>query len=242
MGFQGLRPWLISWVPAGRSIAEPSNCRRQKAEAFKCGVRIAGKRPQKRRKRRRLGTLQMRNAGAGTQIRTAETHKLGRREGSAWNPRRKRETREKRLGVWLVTARQEPSTLRSRATAEDGRPTGRAAVTGWLGSWAFFAASGIFLAADGTRMERGRMGRPTGRRDADRCGRDARAPPFSSGCGVLWTVTNGHKEGGEGGRMGRGRKKRIRSGRRGTPVLRKVTPTDGRAPINSLIATGYEMS
>src|SRR2546425_8976165 len=85
--------------------------------------------------------------------RTAETHKLRKGDGSAWNPRRNREPREKRLGVWLVTARQEP------------RPTGRAAVTGGLGSWAFFAANPIFLAADGTRMERGPHRRPnSGRR------------------------------------------------------------------------------
>ena len=69
---------------------------------------------------------------------------------------------------------------------------------------------------------RGRARRPSGRRDADRCGRDARAPLFSSGCGVLRTVTKGHKEGGEGGRLGRGRKKGISLGRRGTPVLRTV--------------------
>src|SRR5258708_21668926 len=54
------------------------------------------------------------------------------------------------------------------------------------------------------KVGRGRERRPTGRRDADRCGRDARAPLFSSGCGVLRTVTTGHKEGGEGGRKRRG--------------------------------------
>ncbi len=127
MGFQGLRPWLISWVPVGRSIAEPS----------KCGI------------------------GEG-------------------------------LG------------------------------SGGLGVMGLFRGKRDIFAADGTRMERGRMNRPTGRRDADRCGRDARAPLFSSGCGVLRTVTKGHKEGGEGGRLGRGRKKGISLGRRGTPVLRTV--------------------
>ncbi len=48
---------------------------------------------------------------------------------------------------------------------------------------AFFAASGIFLAADGTRMERGRMRKPSGRRDADQCGRDTRAPLSRAGAG-----------------------------------------------------------
>jgi len=71
----------------------------------------------------------------------AETHKLRKGMGSTWNPRRNRETREKRLGEWRVTARQEP------------RPTGRAAVTGWLGSWALFRQTRMFLAADEVRME-----------------------------------------------------------------------------------------
>jgi hypothetical protein len=92
--------------------------------------------------------------------------------------------------------------------------------------------------SDGTRPDE-EAERSAGRRPVR-----ARRPrsPFSSGRGVLRTVTKGHKEGGEGGRTGRGRKNGIRLGRRGTPVLRTVTPTDGRAPINSLIATGYEMS
>src|SRR5712692_4133421 len=47
MRFQGLRPWLISWVPAGRSIAELSNYRRQKAEGRSLQMRSAdcGKTP-----------------------------------------------------------------------------------------------------------------------------------------------------------------------------------------------------
>ena|SRR2546426_3622361 len=45
-------------------------------------------------------------------------------------------------------------------------------------------------------------------------------------------------EGGEVGRMGRGRKKGLKLGRRGTPPS---GPTDGRAPTNSCIATRYEM-
>src|SRR5437879_3383698 len=50
--------------------------------------------------------------------------------------------------------------------------------SGGLGVMAFFAASGIFLAADGTRM-----GKPSGRRDADQCGRDTRAPLSRAGAG-----------------------------------------------------------
>src|SRR6266536_4847282 len=46
-----------------------------------------------------------------------------------------------------------------------------------------FRGNHDILAADGTRMEPGRMRRPSGRRDADRCGRDARAPLSRAGAG-----------------------------------------------------------
>jgi len=122
MGFQGLRPWLISWVPAGRSIAEPS----------KCGI------------------------GEGL--------------GSGG------------LGVMgLFRGKRDIFGCGRDSDGEAERSVGRRPV---------------------------RAGHPRS--------------PFSSGRGVLRTVTKGHKEGGEGGRLGRGRKKGISLGRRGTPVLRTV--------------------
>src|SRR5438309_1023591 len=50
---------------------------------------------------------------------------------------------------------------------------------------------------EGGRMGRGRMRRPSGRRDADRCGRDTRAPLSRAGGGARRTVdiTDGHCEG-----------------------------------------------
>src|SRR5437899_7673051 len=50
---------------------------------------------------------------------------------------------------------------------------------------------------EGGRMGRGRMRRPSGRRDADRCGRDTRAALCRAGGGARRTVdiTDGHCEG-----------------------------------------------
>jgi len=104
---------------------------------------IGGKSPQKETKEtKKIGELF--KCGMRKPERESGKPKLINSEraiGSTRNRRRNRETREKRLGVWLVTARQEP------------RPTGRAAVTGGLGRMGLVRASRIFLAADEIRME-----------------------------------------------------------------------------------------